>query len=101
MKRNFLLLLLFFFILLVQSYKQPGEEERSWVRINQLGYLPSGTKVAVWCSKDSVNISTWQLVDAQTKKFVSTGKSGKAFGAYGPFKQSYRLNFSHHTRPGK
>ena len=101
MKRNFLLLLPFFLLLFVQSYKQPGEEERSWIRINQLGYLPSGSKVAVWCSKDSVNISTWQLVDAQTKKFVATGKSGKAFGSYGPFKQSYRLNFSHCTRPGK
>ncbi|MGB5028854.1 MAG: glycoside hydrolase family 9 protein, partial [Chitinophagaceae bacterium] len=27
--------------------------------------------------------------------------AGKAFGAYGPFKQTYRLNFSHFKKPGR
>jgi hypothetical protein len=66
-----------------------------------MGYLPVGIKVAVWCSKDSLTVQNWQLVDALTKKFVYTGKAGKAFGAYGPFKQSYRLNFSAFQKPGK
>jgi hypothetical protein len=66
-----------------------------------VGYLPVGIKVAVWCSKDSFTVQNWQLVDAQTKKFVYTGKAGKAFGSYGPFKQSYRLNFSAFQKPGK
>jgi peptidoglycan/xylan/chitin deacetylase (PgdA/CDA1 family) len=58
-------------------------------------------KVAVWCSKDSTAIKTFQLVDAATKKFVFTASAGKNFGAYGPFKQTYRLNFSSFKKPGR
>jgi endoglucanase len=78
-----------------------NEEPQSWIRINQLGYTPDGVKIAVWCSKDSVIIKTFQLVDAGTKKFLLTGNGGKAFGSYGPFKQTYRLNFSAFKKPGR
>ncbi len=77
--------------------KDPAE---AWIRINQLGYLPEGIKVAVWGSKSQQTIESWQLVNAKTKKVVSTGKAGKAFGAYGPFVQSYRLDFSKFKTPG-
>ena len=77
--------------------KDPAE---AWIRINQLGYLPEGIKVAVWGSKSQQTIDSWQLVNARTKKVVSTGKAGKAFGAYGPFVQSYRLDFSKFKTPG-
>lgn len=73
----------------------------SWIRINQLGYLPQGTKAAVWASKENQSISTFQLVDVATGKKVFTGKAGTAFGAYGPFQQSYRLNFSAFKKPGR
>ena len=36
-----------------------------------------------------------------TKKFVISGNTGKAFGSYGPFKQTYRLNFSSFKKPGR
>lgn len=77
------------------------EEPQSWIRINQLGYTPGGVKVAVWCSKEEKGISNWELVDAASKKTVFTGKAGKAFGEYGPFKQTYRLNFSSYKKPGR
>ena len=73
----------------------------SWIRINQLGYLPQGTKAAVWASKENQSISSFQLVDVATGKKVFTGKAGTAFGAYGPFQQSYRLNFSAFKKPGR
>ncbi len=73
----------------------------SWIRINQLGYLPQGTKAAVWASKENKSISTFQLVDVATGKKVFTGKAGTAFGAYGPFQQSYRLNFTAFKKPGR
>jgi len=79
--------------------KQP--ETISWIRINQLGYQPGGIKVAVWCSKQELVISNWDLVDAASKKIVYTSKPGKAFGPYGPFKQTSRLNFSSYKKPGK
>jgi hypothetical protein len=79
--------------------KQP--ETNSWIRINQLGYQPNGVKVAVWCSKEDLGISSWELVNAASKKIVYYSKPGKAFGTYGPFKKTYRLNFSSYKKPGK
>jgi endoglucanase len=73
----------------------------AWIRINQLGYTPNGLKVAVFGSKDELKLDSWQLVDAKTEKVVASGKAGKAFGAYGPFVQTYRLNFSSYKKPGR
>ncbi len=77
------------------------QAEDAWIRINQLGYTPAGLKVAVWCSKQQSAISNWQLVDAVTNKTVFSGIRGKPFGAYGPFIQTYRLNFSAFKKPGR
>ena len=76
-------------------------QTNSWIRINQLGYQPSSVKVAVWASKEDKPIASFQLIDSATNKVVFTGKAGKAFGAYGPFNQSHRLNFSAFTKAGK
>lgn len=73
---------------------------QAWVRINQLGYTPSGIKVAVWVSKSEDRLRRFALVDAATDKVVFRGKAGNAFGAYAPFKASYRLNFSSFNKPG-
>ncbi|HEX2628922.1 MAG TPA: glycoside hydrolase family 9 protein [Chitinophagaceae bacterium] len=78
-----------------------NENTETFIRINQLGYTPGGVKVAVWCSKDQSSMSDWQLVNIKTGKAVITAKPGKAFGAYGPFKQSYRLDFSSYKTPGR
>jgi peptidoglycan/xylan/chitin deacetylase (PgdA/CDA1 family) len=89
------------FVLLLLSFPGKKENVTAWIRINQLGYTPDGIKVAVWCSRDSIQIKTFQLVDVATKKFVYADSAGKAFGAFGPFKQTYRLNFSSYKKPGK
>lgn len=94
MKKWSLLLLL----LPVASFAQ---QPQSWIRINQLGYTPGTVKVAIWCSKEEKEIVKWELVNSVSKKIVATGKAGKAFGTYGPFKQTYRLNFSHFKKPGR
>ena len=73
----------------------------AWIRINQLGYTPAGIKVAVWCSKQKDSVARWQLIDAATKKIASSGKMSKSFGAYGPYAQTYRLNFSSFNKPGR
>ena len=91
-------------VLFISSLISIGKKESpttAWIRINQLGYTPDGVKVAVWCSKRQLAVSNWQLVDAKTKKIVSSGNAGKAFGAYGPFTQTYRLNFSSFKKPGR
>lgn len=93
--------LLIVFFLLSFTALNKKDAPSSWIRINQLGYTPGGIKVAVWGSKEQSVISNWQLIDAKTKKIASSGKAGKAFGAYGPFQQSYRLNFSSFKKPGR
>ena len=90
----------YLFVLLLLGFSGKKENESAWIRINLLGYQPNGVKVAVWCSKVDLGISNWELVDVVSNKTVFTGKPGKAFGAYGPFKQTYRLNFSSFKKPG-
>lgn len=89
-------------LLLIPVFAFQGKEKlQSWIRINQLGYTPVGIKVAVYCGKESIIIKTFQLVDAATKKVVYSGSAGKAYGSYGPFTQTYRLNFSLFKKPGR
>ena len=76
-------------------------ETTAWIRINQLGYTPNGIKVAVWCSKSNEKISTFSLVDSTSGKIVYTHSSLQNFGAYGPFENTYRLNFSLYKKPGR
>ncbi|MFD1771779.1 glycoside hydrolase family 9 protein [Sphingobacterium suaedae] len=72
----------------------------TWIRINQMGYRPTSKKVAVWVSKRDQKLQTFQLRDIRTNKVVFRGKVSNPFGAYGPFVQSYRLDFSGFDRPG-
>ena len=73
----------------------------AWIRVNLMGYKPSSVKVAVWASKTNKTIRDFQLVDSHTKKVVFEYGADKAFGAYGPFEQTYRLNFSSFNTPGE
>lgn len=91
----------YLFVLLLLSFSGKKENTSSWIRINWLGYQPDGVKVAVWCSKEQVAVISWELVDAKTKRIAVTGNAGKAFGAYGPFRQTYRLDFSTFKQPGR
>ncbi|MEA3425173.1 MAG: glycoside hydrolase family 9 protein [Bacteroidota bacterium] len=75
-------------------------QESSWIRINQLGYPTRGSKVAVWGSKVNATITDFEVVDAKTDKVVYRYTAGRAFGAYGPFMQTYRLKFTGFTRAG-
>lgn len=99
--RSALLLLLAVSALAVMSYRDSDDNDSAYVRINLLGYKPGGIKVAVWASKQTNTIADFQLVEVSSGKVVFTGKAGKAFGAYGPFAQSYRLDFSSFNNPGK
>ncbi|MGZ3881126.1 MAG: glycoside hydrolase family 9 protein [Flavisolibacter sp.] len=83
------------------SFSNKHFEQSAWIRTNYLGYKPGGIKVGVWCSKQNQNLQSFNLVDAGTNKTVFIGRAGKAFGAYGPFTQTYRLNFSSYKKPGK
>ena len=90
------------FLLLPLLFFWPKEEPSAWIRINQLGYTPDGVKVAVSCGKEGATLpKTFSLVDAVTQKVVFTAGTGKDFGQYGPFAQTFRLNFSSFKKPGR
>src|SRR5215203_835312 len=90
-----------FVLLFTFSFSKKDLEQETWIRINYLGYKPNGVKVAVWCSKENQILKSFQLIDAYSHNVVFTGKSSKPFGTYGPFVQTYRLNFSSFKKPGK
>ncbi len=77
------------------------DESNSWIRINLLGYQPSSSKVAIWASKTERVPEKFELVDQKTGKVVYTSKAIKAYGAYGPFTATARLNFSDFRVAGK
>jgi peptidoglycan/xylan/chitin deacetylase (PgdA/CDA1 family) len=75
--------------------------QKTWIRINQLGYFPDARKVAVLLSKDTaLNVREFEVVDLQTGKVVLRSTSVRACGWYPPFSSSFRLDFSGLSRPG-
>ena len=93
MKIKYLLCASFLIALLsFKTYKK--ENQQSWLRINLLGYPTSGTKVAVWASKENLLPSSFELIEKLSGKVVYTSTDIKFFGAYGPFNKTARLNFS-------
>jgi|GEM_PF-3443857 endoglucanase len=44
--------------------------QQSWIRINQLGYLPHSGKVAVLVSKEQLKVTEFELCEALTDRVV-------------------------------
>jgi endoglucanase len=95
--KYFLLLLL----IATAAYKPASDGPTAFIRVNLLGYKPASKKVAVWAGKEAHTITNFQLVDVLSGKIVFQGDAGKAFGAYGPFAQTYRLDFSSFSNGGR
>lgn len=73
-----------------------------YIRINQLGYPPLGSKVAVLCMKgDTDNLpTTFEVLSATSGKVVFRGTPGTDMGGYGPFQHSWRLPFTPLSKAG-
>jgi len=74
--------------------------EDSWIRINQLGYLPESKKVAVLGSKLNGTCESFELCEAGSGKVVWSSHHPKFYGAYGPFAATWRLDFSSFKQSG-
>ena len=72
----------------------------SWIRINQLGYIPSSTKVAVYLSEDPAGVDFFELVDVFTGRTVFRSDKVRRTGVLGRMKSTCRLAFSGFTKPG-
>jgi peptidoglycan/xylan/chitin deacetylase (PgdA/CDA1 family) len=73
----------------------------SWVRINQLGYLPRAVKVAVFISDESMKLTEFQLVDAVSNLVVLKGLPRPYDGSKWGMKSAARLDFSGISRAGR
>lgn len=95
------LILSIFMLGMIISTLNAQEKSDSWIRINQLGYAPTGVKVAVLGTKKQEQPAKYfELINTKTSKTVLRKKIGKSFGKYGPFTNSYRLDFSKFKIPG-
>jgi endoglucanase len=93
-------LLPFLFLAFITSC-QTQEKPQAWIRINQLGYVPAGVKVAVWGAKETgQEVTHFELVEAKTANVVLKKEPGKDYGKYGPFTRTHRLDFSEFNTPG-
>ncbi len=66
------------------------------IRVNQVGYLPDAPKVAVLCSldpSDSARAVTF-VVRSNQNRVVVGPRRAVASGAFGPCRQTFRLDFS-------
>ncbi len=75
-------------------------DPNSWIRINQLGYLPSSEKVAVFISKGDAPVKEFAVCDSATGKQLASFKRVTDFGKWQSFNQSARLDFSEFTTKG-
>lgn len=84
------LIILFLHLFFIQSFAQVD----SWIRVNQLGYLPNTPKVAVLISKKNILLKEFFIKEVKTEKIVYTSKSIQAFGSAWNFNSNFRLDFS-------
>lgn len=69
--------------------------QNSWVRVNQLGYLPENIKIAVFLSQNEESKNAkFQLKDAKTNKVVFEGTGKTANSERWGMGYMSRLNFS-------
>jgi len=79
------------FLLLLSAVITNGS---SWIRINQMGYLPHSVKVGVFISDESIELLNFQVVDAVSDKVVFESMPVTYNGERWEMKSAARLNFS-------
>ena len=69
------------------------------IRVNQIGYLPDGPKVAVVCALEPRAVEAFRVVDARGGTVFGPSAAQPA-GPFGPCAATYRLEFSALRAPG-
>lgn len=91
---------IFIFILLIATVSIQSQETNSWIRVNQLGYLPNSNKAAVFISKVESNPKNFIIKDALTEKILYNSDKIKPYGSNWNFNTTARLDFSDFITPG-
>lgn len=96
MKRKLVFCCLSFIII---SYAQ--SQENACIRINQLGYASNSLKIAVYGSNKEISATRFELINTANNTIVFDATVGVNYGKYGPFNNTYRLDFSAFNTSGK
>ena len=90
-------------IALVSCGTNPDKEgeENIWIRINQLGYVPSQIKVAVLVGTNEISCFSFSVHNAQDGKKFWKSNDIQQTGGYGPFRSTFRLDFSDFNEVGE
>ena len=75
--------------------------QSSWVRINQLGYLPKSVKVAVFISQNETTNLAYEVKEVKTNASVYKGQATKANAERWGMKAALRLPFSSVEKDGE
>lgn len=71
-----------------------------WIRINQLGYLPDATKIAVLMSTEALDIQEFAIEDFFSGEELWRSSEVTASGPMGNMAGTWRLDFSEFRREG-
>jgi hypothetical protein len=75
-------------------------DSTSFIRVNQVGYLPDAPKVAVICSLERVEIPSFRVKDESGRVVLGPRRASRE-GHFGPCVVTQRLDFSELRRPGR
>ncbi|HEU4563672.1 MAG TPA: glycoside hydrolase family 9 protein [Gemmatimonadaceae bacterium] len=76
-----------------------ADNQVTYIRVNQLGYLPAGMKVAVACSLEKREIRSFKVVDAKGRTVLGPRRTTDE-GPFAACASTHRLDFSAVRVPG-
>jgi len=85
-------------LLCAPAAAQGAGTQKSFVRVNQLGYLPDAPKVAVVCSLEPVRIDRFEVLDASGRRVLA--RPARAEKPFAACVSTHRLDFSALKEPG-
>lgn len=83
---------------LLATLAAAASDSGSFIRVNQVGYLPDAPKIAVICSLDSARFQTF-TVRNERGRVVLGPKRAVASGGFGPCATTHRLDFTISLKP--
>lgn len=95
-------ILLAVFITPINTISLQIDPKAIYIRVNQVGYLPNDTKIAVAFASEKLDNLKFEIIDAKSGKRVwGPNTLGENIGKYGNFNFHYRLDFSKFNKTGR
>jgi endoglucanase len=76
------------------------QDSAAFIRVNQVGYVPDGLKIAVVCALEPVTLQRF-TVETEQGRVVFGPSVAKRTGSFGPCTETWRLDFTALRTPGR